>query len=281
MKRKYFILYMGWTFLFITSVTYAQTKNKEVNMRTEEANKEVVRKMYEQSLNKRDFELLKELVADEYVGIKGIKGVAGIEAAAVPLIKSFPDIQWKIEELIADGNKVVVKWKWQGVSQSPYQNLSATNKVISNEAIGIYELKDGRITAAQLLTDRLGFMQQMEAIPPDINLITNQKIVAGEVQFIDKFLIPAKSKQAFTDRMNINRDFIKKLPGFIEDHAYERLDEKGNSIVVTIAIWESEQAVKNAKDKVQDFYKKEGFDMVAFLHQLQITIDRGLYKTLD
>src|SRR5882762_4314939 len=51
--------------------------------------------------------------------------------------------------------------------------------------------------------------------------------------FIDKFFVPKDAKQEFDERMNINRNFIKKLPGFIEDNAYVRIDEHGDFIYVT------------------------------------------------
>jgi hypothetical protein len=95
--------------------------------------------------------------------------------------------------------------------------------------------------------------------------------------FIDKFFVPAASVNEFTERMNINRKFISKLPGFIKDEAFERRDEQGNLICITIAIWENEAALKKARETVQAEYKREGFDMPAMLNRLQITMDRGLY----
>lgn len=47
--------------------------------------------------------------------------------------------------------------------------------------------------------------------------------------------------------MAINRDLIKNLPGFIEDAAYEYTDADGNLICVTIALWNTEQALNKGK----------------------------------
>ncbi len=247
-------------------------------MNMQQQNKEVVRRIYEDVLNKRNTTLLTDLVSNEYVGIRGIKGAAGMEAALSPLVQAFPDIQWKIEELIAEGNKVVVKWKWLGTNKGPYLRLVATGKAISNEAIAIYELAEGKVTGVYMLTDRLGFMQQMEAVPQDLTLFTNSKSNGEQIRFIDKFVVPMKAKEAFMERVKINRSFIKTLPGFIEDHTYERTDENGNLIFITIAVWENEEFVKKAKEVVQAEYKRQGFNMPQFLEQLQITMDRGLYK---
>jgi heme-degrading monooxygenase HmoA len=107
---------------------------------------------------------------------------------------------------------------------------------------------------------------------------TTTKSQTSERIFIDRFMVPQKSKPEFIERMNINRNLIKTLPGFIEDSAYERTDEQGNLICVTVAVWASEESIKNAREAVQAAYKKEGFNLPAMLERLNITmIERGVY----
>jgi heme-degrading monooxygenase HmoA len=96
--------------------------------------------------------------------------------------------------------------------------------------------------------------------------------------FIDKFIVPEKSKQEFLERVRINRNFIKHLNGFIKDDAYERTDENGNLIYMTIAIWENEAVLKKAKETVQAEYKKEGFNISEMFERLNIVMDRNIYK---
>src|SRR5882672_5955382 len=88
--------------------------------------------------------------------------------------------------------------------------------------------------------------------------------------FIDWFIVPAKARPEFIERMNINRNFIKTQPGFIEDTVYERIDEQGNLICVTVAVWASEEAIKKAREAVQVEYKKQGFNIQAMLERLNI-----------
>ena len=96
--------------------------------------------------------------------------------------------------------------------------------------------------------------------------------------FIDKFFVPKNAKAEFEARMNINRNFLKKLPGFMEDRVYERQDENEDYNYITLAVWETEEAIKQAKEAVQAEYKKTGFDMPGMLKRLNITIERGVYK---
>ncbi len=241
-------------------------------------NKEVIRKLYEQSLNKRNLGLLRDLVSEAYVGIRGAKGVAGFEEPVVALIKAFPDVQWKVEEMISEGDKVMVRQQLQGTHTGPFQHITPTGKAITNDGIGMYELKDGKIINHQIQTDRLGFLQQLDVLPSDLTLLSNKKAHKDYIHFIDKFLVPAKAKGAFMERVHINRNFIKKLNGFIEDAAYGSTDAHGNLIYITIAVWENEDALKKVKEAVQAEYKRQGFNLAEMVERLNITIDRGIYK---
>jgi len=98
---------------------------------------------------------------------------------------------------------------------------------------------------------------------------------------IDRFVVPQNAKGEFIERMNINRNLIKNLQGFVEDNVYERVDEQGNLIVVTVAVWESDEAIKKAREAVQAEYKKQNFNMPEMLKRLNITIDRGIYARVE
>ncbi len=67
--------------------------------------------------------------------------------------------------------------------------------------------------------------------------------------------MPATAIKEFKERVTINREFIKKLPGFIEDAAYEYADKDGNLIFITVALWQNSEALNNAKEAVQAIQK--------------------------
>jgi len=258
------------------------TKKMEVLMTTIQTNKEVIRKLYDQSLNKRNTGLLQQFVHEDYIGIGGLKGPAGFEEPIGPLMKGFPDIQWNIEELIGEDDKVVVKWKLQGTHTNEFTNFEATGNRISNEGMAIFELKNGKIINSYVQTDRLGFLQELHVLPRDINLLKTKKNSTDHVSFIDKFFVPSHATKEFYERMHINRNFIKTLPGFLEDAAYEYTDNDGNLICITIALWESIEALNKAKEAVLEENRKQGVDIAAMLKRLKIVTDRGVYKeTVD
>ncbi|MDB5257594.1 MAG: hypothetical protein JWM14_2289 [Chitinophagaceae bacterium] len=132
------------------------------------SNKETIRKLYEECLNKRNYNLLNDIVSADYTGVRGEKGPVGLENTVKPLIEAFPDIQWKIEDLLEDSDKVVVRWVWQGTHQNSFQGISATNKAVKNEAIAIYQFKNNKVVSVSMQSDRLGFLIQTGVLSPDI-----------------------------------------------------------------------------------------------------------------
>lgn len=98
--------------------------------------------------------------------------------------------------------------------------------------------------------------------------------------FIDHFIVPRSAKNEFLERMTVNRIFIKDLPGFIRDEAYECSKENGSLQYITIAVWENEQAIRQAKTLVQAKYQLEGFDLQAMLDRLEIRMEREVYRRL-
>ena len=81
--------------------------------------------------------------------------------------------------------------------------------------------------------------------------------------------------------MFINRKMIKKLPGFIRDEPFVVADEKGQIHCITIAVRESEAALKLAKVNVQAEYRRQGFNLAAMLEQLDSRMERGQFRNLE
>lgn len=99
--------------------------------------------------------------------------------------------------------------------------------------------------------------------------------------FIDEFNVPKEAYEEFVRRMNYNRNFIRKLKGFIEDRGFFKTDEKENVTVITMAIWESEEVLNSAKEAVQAEYKRIGFNPAEMMERLHIIMKRDIYFELE
>jgi steroid delta-isomerase-like uncharacterized protein len=137
-----------------------------------ERNKEIVRQIFDEYVNHGKPELLSKLFAEDYVGAQSgtpPMGRDGFAKSAQALREGFPDIHYSIVDLMAEGDRVTARWQWRGthsgVFRGPAGTFPPTGKSILNEGIGIFQVKDGKVTHAWLITDRLGFLQQVGGMP--------------------------------------------------------------------------------------------------------------------
>ncbi len=134
------------------------------------ANKAIIRSVYEQCINKGELELLETIVAPEFVGPTGEAGAAGLRGTFAALRVAFPDIHYTLEDLFAEGDRVAVRWTWQGTHTAPIRGFPAHGTRVKDVGMAIYELGGGKIRKVSLQTDRLGFLQQIGVVPDDAAL---------------------------------------------------------------------------------------------------------------
>lgn len=91
--------------------------------------------------------------------------VAGYKAAMSELLAAFPDSRFRIEDVIAAGNRIVVRHEVRGTHRGPFQGIAPTNKEVCIDAIVILHLDDGMVEEAWLNADMLGWMQQLGVVP--------------------------------------------------------------------------------------------------------------------
>lgn len=65
-----------------------------------------------------------------------------------------------IDQMVAEGDRVMVHWSGHGVQRSEYMGVPATNKAITLSGIYIFRIADGKIAEVWNLWDRLGELQQ-------------------------------------------------------------------------------------------------------------------------
>src|SRR5215470_15702401 len=98
---------------------------------------------------------------------------------------------------------------------------------------------------------------------------------------IDRFKVPAASREEFLYRIRTSNEVLRSLPGFVEDSFFEQRDASGSSKIVTIAIWENQQVFAAAKAAVQERYKKMGFNPAEIIQRLGIEAEMDAYTKLE
>ena len=133
-----------------------------------ETNKATVRRYYEEvhNLGKRD--LLKEIAVEDYVEHNPFpghgQGLAGLYQRVEMLQTAFT-MNFTIEDIVAEGDKVVVRWTNHNVHHGPFMGISATGKSAIVSGINIYLLRNSKLAENWDVFDALSLFQQLGAFP--------------------------------------------------------------------------------------------------------------------
>ena len=133
-----------------------------------ETNKAIIRRYLEQVINEQRYDLADEFLVDtvEFHGVgPGISGRTALAEFYATFSAAFPDWHMNIDDMVAEGDKVVVRWTATGTHQGEFQGIPATGKPYTQIAIAIYRLTNGRIVEGWLQTDMLNMMQQLGLMP--------------------------------------------------------------------------------------------------------------------
>lgn len=87
---------------------------------------------------------------------------------------------------------------------------------------------------------------------------------------IDRFTVPAAGYDEFLSRARQTHALLKRQPGFIRDQIVERPLPVAFSEIVTIAEWQDEDHVANARLAVQELHREADFDPKAMFGRLEI-----------
>jgi predicted ester cyclase len=77
----------------------------------------------------------------------------------------FPDLESTIEDLIGERDKVVVHWRAQATHRGEYMGIPPTGNRVNFRGISIYRIEGGKIAESWSVSELLGMLQQLGAIP--------------------------------------------------------------------------------------------------------------------
>jgi steroid delta-isomerase-like uncharacterized protein len=139
------------------------------------ANKELVRRLYEDGFNNGDLDLVDQLVAPDVVTHNPIildapTGPDSIRGGIEMIRRSFPDFHVDIVDLIAEGDRVAAFLRMSGTNTGDYRRGGATNRKGAMRAFFVWRIADGRLAESWGLADRFEFLQQLGIVPSDDEL---------------------------------------------------------------------------------------------------------------
>lgn len=134
-----------------------------------EENKALIRSFYEEVFNKRNLAAIEGFYTPNHVDHTLPPGLPvspeGTKQAIAMILTAFPDLYVTIEDMIAEGDRVVTWFQTHGTQQGSLGSIPPTGRHVTVSTIEITRLADGKIAEDWGLDDRLGMLQQLGLVP--------------------------------------------------------------------------------------------------------------------
>lgn len=138
-----------------------------------EQNQALVGRFIDEIFNRGNLGAADELLAPDFIEHEELPpGVPrdreGVKMLSSMLRSAFPDLKASVEDIIAVGDKVVVRMTWSGTHRGEFMGVPATGKRVSIGVIDIIRVSGGKLVEHWGQMDSMGMMQQIGAIPAPV-----------------------------------------------------------------------------------------------------------------
>jgi steroid delta-isomerase-like uncharacterized protein len=135
-----------------------------------EANKNAVRRLFEDVWNEGSMPVADELFAPTYAHHDSStpdvgRGPESEKKRAALYRTAFPDVWFTIEDLIAEGETVTARWSCRGTHKGDLNGIAATGKQFNITGVSNARFSNGKMVEGWVNWDALGLMQQLGVVP--------------------------------------------------------------------------------------------------------------------
>jgi predicted ester cyclase len=133
-----------------------------------DANKRLVRDYIETAIDKRQPEAVETYLATSFVehNPRLPPGLAGKKQFIASLLAGFSDYRAEIQEIMAEGDKVVTRTRWTGTQDGPFLGRAATGNKLDFTTADFYRIDNGRIVEHWDVVDTLARAVGLGLVPP-------------------------------------------------------------------------------------------------------------------
>ena len=131
--------------------------------------KQIVRRLFEEPW-KGNWDVIDEYVAPGYIGHdpaepEPIRGPAGVRANIEKYLTGFPGGGIRVDDQIAEGDKVATRWTGRGTHTGEMAGISPTGKEVTVSGLTLSRLENGMVVEEWTTWDTLGMLVQLGAVP--------------------------------------------------------------------------------------------------------------------
>lgn len=130
-------------------------------------NKAIVRRYFDEVLSAGNIELIETLISATYAshypaGYELGGGPEDVRQIVTSVRRAFPGVRFTVDDLIAEGEKVVCRWTFQGVQEGDFMGIPASGRKATVMGIAVYRIVNDQIAEAWFTWDALGLMRQLD-----------------------------------------------------------------------------------------------------------------------
>jgi len=133
-------------------------------------NKSVIKRYVEEFKNKANIDIVDEMFTPNFrhhmKDPRLPQGREGIKTLGRAVFTAFPDVEARIEDLIAEGDRVVERTSAGGTHKGEFNGVPATERKVNWTEIHVYRLERHKIAELWSEIDLLGMLTQIGAVPP-------------------------------------------------------------------------------------------------------------------
>lgn len=158
-----------WILLF--GLVLLAALNAAASNRACEENKAVARQLFEVALNQDNWDVYNKIHTADFVAHAGTRSesLEGDLKSAKGWRQAFPDGRYTIEQVVAEGDFVVVRFTGRGTNTGAGNGLPATGKPIELTGVTIFRFTGGKIAEEWTEYDRMSLMRQLGLLPGGVH----------------------------------------------------------------------------------------------------------------
>jgi len=139
-----------------------------------EQNKALVIRFIDELFNRGNIGIVDEISTPDFIEREQLPpgipdGREGVKVLTSLLRNAFPDFKATIDDILAEGDKVVIRMTWSGTHKGEFMGVPATGKSVSFGVIDIIRITNGKVVEHWGQMDSMSLMQQLGAIPTPVD----------------------------------------------------------------------------------------------------------------
>ncbi len=136
---------------------------------TKEDNKQFMNSFIDEVINRKNLDAIDKMVSEDFIEHMPLPGQGpgreGLKFAIGSMHTGFPDMNWTMHEQIAENEKVVSRFIWEGTHKGEFMGIPPTNKKVEVWGMVIDVVRDGLFSESRIIMDTVGLLQQLGVMP--------------------------------------------------------------------------------------------------------------------